>query len=72
MTSLNAKIEADHKNLGRGFCVGHSFFCPPDNVSPDEAWYLSVVDGEIAPLLEEYWFERRETAAKWIADLRAL
>lgn len=71
MTALNAKIESDHKNLGRGFCVGHSFFCPTDGIVPNEEWYLSVVDGEIAPLLEEYWFEKRETAAKWIAELRA-
>jgi hypothetical protein len=27
---LNRKIEADHKNLGKGYVVGDSFFCPTD------------------------------------------
>ena len=26
--SLNSMIAADTTNLGRGFCIGHSFFCP--------------------------------------------
>ena len=72
MSRLNERIEKDHKALGRGFCIGHSFFCPIPEVEPNEAWYRSVIDGEIAPLIDEYWFERLETSAKWIADLRTL
>lgn len=72
VTALNQKIESDHKNLGRGFTVGHSFFCLTDpNGVADEAWYKAVVEGEIGPLVEEYWFDRRETAKKWIEELLA-
>jgi len=72
MTALNQKIESDYKNLGRGFTVGHSFFCITDpNTLADEAWYRSVIAGEIAPLIEEYWFDRRETAKKWVEELVA-
>ena len=72
MTMLNQKIEADHKNLGRGFTVGHSFFCLADQRAiADESWYRAVIQGEIAPLIEEYWFDRRETAKKWIEELLA-
>ena len=72
MQELNAKIESDHKNLGRGFSIGHSFFCFAREESvADEAWYRYVVHGDIAPLLEEYWFDRRDTAKKWIEELLA-
>lgn len=73
MQKLNGKIEEDHKNLGRGFVVGHSFFCIPDsNAKGDETWYRSVIKGEIAPLIEEYWFDRPKTAAEWIKELETL
>jgi 5-methylcytosine-specific restriction protein B len=71
MSALNAKIEADHKNLGRGFTVGHSFFCLREGEVSHEDWYRSVVEGEIAPLIQEYWFDRQETAKKWIDELLA-
>jgi len=72
VTALNQKIESDHKNLGRGFTVGHSFFCLTDpNAIADEAWYRSVIEGEIAPLIGEYWFDRRDTAKKWVEELLA-
>lgn len=73
MADLNAKIESDHKNLGRGFAIGHSFFCiSAEGIVADEGWYRSVVEHEIAPLIEEYWFDRPETARKWIEDIRSI
>ncbi len=67
---LNAKIEADHKNLGRGFVVGHSFFCLSDStVQATEEWYQQVVRCEVAPLIEEYWFDRPARAKEWIDKL---
>lgn len=50
---LNVEISAE-RDLGAGFCVGHSFFCPSNGCTPDEAWYREIVEAEIAPLLEEY------------------
>lgn len=70
MTDLNQKIASDHKNLGRGFAVGHSFFCLPEpEAIADEDWYRAVIEGDIAPLIEEYWFDQREKAKKWIDGL---
>ena len=58
MVQLNLRIAEDHKNLGRGYCVGHSYFCPTVNQkSYDGAWYENVIRTEIEPLLEEYWFD---------------
>lgn len=59
MTKLNKVISGDNQ-LGRGFAIGHSFFCPPDPpaVGLDwVAWYRNIVEHEIAPLLDEYWFD---------------
>ncbi len=54
MTSLNTEI-ANSKALGRGFVIGHSFFCPRESVIQDEdAWVNQVLQYEIKPLLEEY------------------
>ncbi len=71
MTALNKKIEEDHKNLGPGFTIGQSFFCHsrPEDCS-DASWYQLVIEREIAPLLEEYWFDRRPTAVEWVASLQ--
>ncbi len=65
--SLNAVIEKE-RDLGPGFCVGHSFFCPPAGYTPDDGWYREVIDGEIQPLLEEY-FDSRERVGELVAAL---
>jgi len=59
MTELNGKIaDADNSGLGKGFCIGHSYFCvkPVDGQS-DEEWYKTIINYEILPLLEEYWWD---------------
>ena len=59
LSELNRKIRDDRKNLGSGFEIGHSFFCPQEeDESLDESWYRSVILREIEPLLREYWFDR--------------
>jgi 5-methylcytosine-specific restriction protein B len=57
MTALNDAIAADTRNLGAGYQIGHSFFCPRPGTSPDENWYQRIVESEIVPLLQEYWFD---------------
>jgi 5-methylcytosine-specific restriction protein B len=57
MTALNESISADTRNLGPGYQVGHSFFCPASGVTPDHAWYRRVIESEVMPLIEEYWFD---------------
>lgn len=70
MKQLNSKIRAEKTNLGPGFEVGHSFFCPQGT---EEAlgidWYRSIIRTEIAPLLREYWFDDLEQAEAQIVDL---
>jgi hypothetical protein len=59
--SLNQQIAAD-PDLGEGFLVGHSYFCP---AAGDGAvgldWYKTVIDTEVGPLLREYWFDKKQT-----------
>lgn len=54
---LNSEIVGDHKNLGPGFAIGHSYFCPMGRVKEPDSWYATVVREELEPLLAEYWFD---------------
>jgi len=67
---LNDTIRGDTKNLGPGFEIGHSFFCPLRSVTDPKAWYSRIIDLEVAPLLEEYWFDDPEEAERQIQQLR--
>jgi 5-methylcytosine-specific restriction protein B len=54
---LNKKIAADSTNLGPGFEIGHSYFCPSEVGDYGEEWLRLILKTEIVPLLEEYWFD---------------
>ncbi|SED14627.1 AAA family ATPase [Paenibacillus sp. GP183] len=54
---LNETILRD-KTLGRGYEIGHSYFCPSEHDEVNETWYEHVVKNEIKPLLEEYWYDQ--------------
>ena len=70
MNKLNEEIAAEKTNLGPGFEIGHSFFCPQGSESGVGIdWYRSIIETEIAPLLREYWFDDPEKAEKRIDDL---
>ena len=72
LSALNERIRADRKNLGPGFEIGHSFFCPgDDDEGLDESWYEAIVRREIEPLLREYWFDRPEHVDEQIRTLLA-
>ena len=72
LSELNRKIRDDRKNLGPGFELGHSFFCPQEeDESLDESWYRSVILREIEPLLREYWFDRPDRVEGEIKALLA-
>lgn len=55
---LNEEIEADHK-LGKQFRIGHSYVTPVSRLEEGgtRKWFRQVVETEIGPLLEEYWFD---------------
>lgn len=61
ITALNSEIEKD-TNLGKGFRIGHSYFCNVPKARIDEDWYVSIIKHEIAPLLNEYWFDNEDRA----------
>lgn len=63
---LNQKIIAD-KSLGKGFCIGHSYFCN-QTVCTDE-WLDIIVNYEILPMLSEYWFDEPATLQRWESNL---
>ena len=70
---LNAVISADRANLGPGFCIGHSYFCDPPKLDGTELaelnWYRRVVEHEVMPLLDEYWFDAPAKVDQWRAAL---
>ncbi|WP_269522417.1 AAA family ATPase [Coraliomargarita parva] len=57
MEALNKQIAESTRDLGPGYCIGHSFFCPTSEVDDIELWYREIIETEIQPLLEEYWAE---------------
>lgn len=59
---LNHEITID-KSLGKGFCIGHSYFCNKDVCT--EEWLHSVVDYDILPMLREYWFDDTSKIQRW-------
>lgn len=66
---LNKEIALD-KSLGKGFCVGHSYFCGQDKCT--EEWLQSVVEFEILPMLGEYWFDDSNKLQRWESSLRGV
>jgi hypothetical protein len=69
VSGLNERIRADKRNLGRGFEIGHSFFCPAEPLQDAEQWYRRVIQFEIKPLLREYWFDKPDKAFQEVARL---
>ena len=71
LTALNDLITQD-RALGPQFRVGHSYVTPGDEDIPDpRVWFAEVIATEIAPLLDEYWFDAPDRAQSAVADLRA-
>ena len=65
MTELNDEIAAD-RSLGTQFQIGHSYVTPMTGETIDDAraWFRGIVETEIEPLLEEYWFDNLDKAKK--------
>lgn len=67
ITGLNKAIEND-VSLGRGFCIGHSYFCSEKDTITEED-YRNIVKYEILPLLSEYWFDDYDKVMEWKKEL---
>ena len=64
MNALNEQI-AEDSNLGAQFRVGHSYVTPSaGEIDDSHEWFKQVVETEIGPLLDEYWFDALDTAQK--------
>ena len=64
MTELNGEIAAD-RSLGAQFRIGHSYVTPApgETIKDARAWFRGIVETEIEPLLDEYWFDNLDKAA---------
>ena len=71
MTELNIKIaDAEKSGLGKGFCIGHSYFCvKPVQGQSEVDWFKTIINYEILPLLEEYWWDDKNTLDSCTTDL---
>lgn len=66
---LNKEIATD-KSLGKGFCIGHSYFCGQDTCTDE--WLDSIVNYDILPMLSEYWFDDTAKLQRWENILRGV
>ena len=69
--NLNKEI-TDDKSLGRGFQIGHSYFCGREEAGCTDEWMRSVVEFDILPMLGEYWFDEPDKLSRWEKNLRGV
>ncbi|WP_246527394.1 McrB family protein [Pseudarthrobacter albicanus] len=67
---LNKEIAAD-PGLGAGFTIGHSYLTGTAEDARQDSWLFSVVEDELIPLLQEYWFDEAGKVEGWADKLRA-
>ena len=56
---LNQAIAQDSA-LGKGFCIGHSYFCNLTLETCTAERLRAIVEYDIIPMLREYWFDNDE------------
>lgn len=64
ITQVNDLIR-DDPTLGAPFCIGHSFVTPRTKITEPavdktQRWFQEIIDTDLEPLLEEYWFDQPE------------
>lgn len=62
---LNDEIAGD-RSLGPQFRIGHSYVTPAkaEKIDNPREWLRQIISTEIAPLLEEYWYDNPDRARK--------
>lgn len=70
IAELNDQIAADAR-LGKQFRIGHSYVTPAHRLEAGDTkkWFQQVVETEIGPLLDEYWFDAPDEAQKAVTRL---
>lgn len=66
---LNKEIATDN-SLGKGFCIGHSYF--GGQIECTDEWMMEVVEYDILPMLNEYWFDEPTKLNRWVNILRGV
>lgn len=66
MKDINSYI-ADDKSLGKGFMIGHSYFC---NKKAEDL--NNIIKYEILPLFEEYWYDDEESLSRCTATMNGV
>jgi 5-methylcytosine-specific restriction protein B len=61
---LNREI-AEDESLGKGFKIGHSYFCGLDADTCTDNRMQSIVKFDILPTLSEYWFDEAKKVQDW-------
>lgn len=69
INELNNEISAD-SSLGKGFCIGHSYFCSREECT--NGWMSEVVEYDILPMLGEYWFDEPHKLQRWEERMRGI
>lgn len=69
MIELNNEICEDSL-LGKGFQIGHSYFCVGKAI--DDSRLKMIIEYEIMPLIEEYWYDDRDKVESWRAKFMAI
>ena len=64
---LNVDIK---EKLGKGFCIGHSYFVFDEPCS--DALLKNIVNYDILPMLAEYWFDDEEQYEMWASHLNGV
>lgn len=71
IVNLNDEIEHDN-SLGSGFCIGHSYFCNVSTGDELRKQLEEIVNYDILPTLNEYWFDNKSQYNKWETALHGV
>ena len=51
------KVISNDDSLGKGFCIGHSYFCNLSTNDCSNDTLSNIIEYDIIPMLKEYWFD---------------
>lgn len=68
---LNEEIKKD-KSLGAGFVIGHSYFCFNDPNTVSDEIVKNIIEFEIIPTIEEYWFDNEKKLSEERSEFQKL
>src|SRR5690625_4649265 len=58
MIHVNSIIE---ERLDKNFLIGHSYFITDETIDGFDTWFGDIVEFDIVPMIEEYFFDDEDT-----------